>query len=119
MRMMISDEQLKTLVRNRSIVEDIKEFTSKTAKEEYPVIKRKPIIYREDDYVYTYNTDNYQDAVIEITDIKSTFIVTIRKDQVYITDIYEGKHTTRWFVGLIEDVVEDLRALITGMAYFG
>ena len=36
MKMMISSEQLKTLVNNRETVEDIKEFTSETAKEEYP-----------------------------------------------------------------------------------
>ena len=119
MKMMISSEQLKTLVNNRETVEDIKEFTSETAKEEYPVIKRKYIPYRETEYLYSYNTDNFQDAAIEITDTRSTFIITIRKAQVYITDMYEGKRTTRWFVALIEDVVKDLSALITNMTYFG
>jgi hypothetical protein len=119
MKMMISSEQLKTLVNNRETVEDIKEFTSETAKEEYPHCIKKIINYRDEDYVYTYNLNNFSDAAIEIMDFHKTFIITIRNTQVYITDMYEGKHTTRWFVALIEDVVEGLSALITSLNYFG
>ncbi len=119
MRAMISTEQLKTLVSNRDIVEAIKELTSKTAKEEYPHCIKEIINYRDDEYVYTYNLNNFSDAAIEIMDSYKTFIITIRNAQVYITDMYEGKHTTRWFVALIEDVVENLSALIISLNYFG